>query len=253
MSIQSEIERILANVAEAYSVLSAKGATMPDTQNTENLAETIESLEMVEAEAMSIETIREICGYGWKSWLPEGYTLLEYIESSGTQYIDTGFIPNQDTRFVMDAQITDTATRHLFGARTAATSNMFFAACLSATTVRADYGTKQNKHTVTSVLDRMTWDVSKAGCTIGNTSSTFTAATFSPNVPMALFASNTNGTIVADTYKAKMKLYCCQIYDNGTLTRDFVPCINPDGEYGLYDKVNEQFYGNAGSSSFTGA
>lgn len=26
------------------------------------------------------------------------YTLLDYIQSSGTQYIDTGFIPNQNTK-----------------------------------------------------------------------------------------------------------------------------------------------------------
>jgi hypothetical protein len=26
--------------------------------------------------------------------LPAGYSVLEYIESTGTQYIDTGFIPN---------------------------------------------------------------------------------------------------------------------------------------------------------------
>ena len=35
--------------------------------------------------------------------LPSGYTRLEYIESTGTQYIDTGFIPNQDTRIDMVA------------------------------------------------------------------------------------------------------------------------------------------------------
>ena len=28
----------------------------------------------------------------------DSYTILDYIQSSGTQYIDTGFMPNQDTR-----------------------------------------------------------------------------------------------------------------------------------------------------------
>ena len=33
------------------------------------------------------------------SWgaLPSGYTQLEYIESTGTQYIDTGIVPNSTT------------------------------------------------------------------------------------------------------------------------------------------------------------
>ena len=38
--------------------------------------------------------------------LPSGYTQYEYIESSGTQYIDTGFKPNQNTRTVIDFQAT---------------------------------------------------------------------------------------------------------------------------------------------------
>lgn len=29
-----------------------------------------------------------------KNRLPSGYTELEYIESSGTQYVDTGVVPN---------------------------------------------------------------------------------------------------------------------------------------------------------------
>lgn len=59
MSIQSEIKRISGNVADAYSALSAKGATMPSTQNTENLAGTVESIPT--ATAMTIAQIRAIC------------------------------------------------------------------------------------------------------------------------------------------------------------------------------------------------
>lgn len=32
------------------------------------------------------------------SGLPSGYTQLEYIESTGTQYIDTGIIPTDETK-----------------------------------------------------------------------------------------------------------------------------------------------------------
>lgn len=234
----SQIEKLAANAQRsaemAYKVAAeAYAAASKVTTDIESILARLDALE--------------------NGSLPSGYTALEYIQSSGTQYIDTGFKPNQDTRLVMDAQITDSATRHLFGARTSASSNMFFAACLSANTVRADFGTKQNTHTVPSVLDRMTWDVSKTGCTIGDTSSTFTAETFSPNVTMALFASNTNGTIVVDTYKAKMKLFACQIYDNGVLVRDFVPVKNSNGDAGLFDRIGLKFYGNAGSGAFTGA
>ena len=50
--------------------------------------------------------------------LPIGYKRLEYIQSSGTQYIDTGFKPNQDTRVVCDTIFPVSATAYwLFGAR----------------------------------------------------------------------------------------------------------------------------------------
>jgi hypothetical protein len=44
MSIQSEINRIKTNIANAYRLLEEKGATMPDEKNSDNLVETINSL-----------------------------------------------------------------------------------------------------------------------------------------------------------------------------------------------------------------
>ena len=41
--------------------------------------------------------------------LPDGYTKLEYIESSGTQYINTGIVPKTTTRVVVDFSLTTTA------------------------------------------------------------------------------------------------------------------------------------------------
>lgn len=47
------------------------------------------------------------------------------------------------------------------------------------------------------------------------------------------------------------KLFTCQIYDNGTLTRNFIPCKNAAGAVGLYDTVGAEFYPNAGTGNFT--
>lgn len=44
MSIQSEINRIKTNLADAYTAAQEKGATMPSQQNSENLASTISSV-----------------------------------------------------------------------------------------------------------------------------------------------------------------------------------------------------------------
>lgn len=44
MSIASEITRISGNIADAYTALDAKGATLPENQNSDNLADTIDTI-----------------------------------------------------------------------------------------------------------------------------------------------------------------------------------------------------------------
>lgn len=46
MSVQSEINRIKSNIESAYDALASKGATMPQTQNSENLASTAQSINL---------------------------------------------------------------------------------------------------------------------------------------------------------------------------------------------------------------
>lgn len=46
MSVQSEINRIKSNIEDAYDALTTKGATMPQTQNSANLAQTVQSLNL---------------------------------------------------------------------------------------------------------------------------------------------------------------------------------------------------------------
>ena len=45
MSIASEITRINSNIADAYTACNSKGATMPQTQNSDNLATTISGIQ----------------------------------------------------------------------------------------------------------------------------------------------------------------------------------------------------------------
>ena len=49
MSIQSEINRINGNVAAAYAAAEGKGAEMPSSQNTDNLAQTVSSIPIITA------------------------------------------------------------------------------------------------------------------------------------------------------------------------------------------------------------
>lgn len=182
--------------------------------------------------------------------LPDGYTQLEYIESTGTQYINTGFIPNQNTRAVLDIESDEAIPEcHVFGSRVGMSSDEFCVIVDAQLRWRTDYGTSQVTTSSAPRSGRILIDKNKATTAIGTVTLQNTAQTFSAGFPMYLFAINTAGS--TSTF-ASVKLHSAQIYDNGTLVRDFTPARRAnDSAVGLYDSVNGQFYGNAGSGSFS--
>ena len=180
--------------------------------------------------------------------LPAGYTQVEYIQSTGTQYINTGFKPNQDTRIDAEIETTDTGIPYFFwGARTSSETINF---CLLrvGSGVRADYGESKLKVTDTPSTGKVPISQNKNICTYGTKTVTNTASSFASQYPLYLFAANTGGTA---GYFGRHKLYNCKIYDNGVLVRNFVPARNSSGALGLYDTVNSTFYTNAGTGTFT--
>ena len=183
--------------------------------------------------------------------LPAGYTQVEYIQSSGTQYIDTGFKPNQDTRVVMDVEVTSGATSFLFGTRDNSsandTSRSFSMPQISGTSLRSDYGSTEIAIAI-NPIQRLSIDKDKNSTKVNGTTATATAQTFQSSCNLCLLTVNTAGTINAT--KTSAKLFSCKIYDNGTLIRDYVSCTNSAGAAGLYDLVNGVFYTNAGTGTF---
>lgn len=187
--------------------------------------------------------------------LPNGYTRLEYIQSTGSQYIDTGFKPNQDTRLVCEAKCpTNSGSNFLFGGRASISSNKFSFGS-STDKYYIGYGNSGSNVEASKISDysgilfidanKQNWTIAADAVTEEITGGTY--STFTSPVNLVLFACNTNGTFAYGS----ATLYTCQIYDNGTLVRDFVPCKNASGAIGLYDTVNEIFYTNKGSGTFT--
>ena len=188
--------------------------------------------------------------------LPSGYTELGYIQSTGTQYINTGFMPNQDTRVAMDCDILEVKNQYadsLFGCRVSASSKAYYLFSIGYSSTSEQWQSGYNNGSVVGQLNRIgrhTIDKNKNETTIDSVTIQSTYAAFQCSDKMMLFALMQNGALSTDKF-AIIKLYSCQIYDNGTLVRNFIPCKNPSGEIGLYDAVNGQFYANAGTGAFT--
>ena len=187
--------------------------------------------------------------------LPVGYTRLAYIQSSGTQYVDTGFKPKNTTKVTVDFQVTTQPASHLiiFGCRTSYSSDdqfvLGYTGHKSPAVWRSDFGSSQ-----VSFPSTLPWSTriiatqNGPDCTLNGISEKNSSAAFSSTHNLFLLANNDNETVAGFI---SAKLYACQIYDNGTLVRDFVPCVNASGAVGLYDLVGKQFYGNAGTGTFT--
>lgn len=189
-----------------------------------------------------------------QSMLPSGYTQLEYIEASGTQHIDTGFIPNNRTSIELDFQYlgsrTGTDVHNLFGARTS-TYEKVFAMWINSTNAFPHYGnvsyTDHGAFTLTTT-DRNIYKYNKNIATAGSETITCTETTFNSGYSLCLFTMKDSTGI--DTRKAPGRLYGCKIYDDDKLVRNYVPCRRDDGAVGLYDLVDDVFYSNAGSGAF---
>lgn len=189
--------------------------------------------------------------------LPNGYKRLEYIQSSGTQYIDTGFKPKGTTKIICDFQMVNQGTEQqgVFGSRPGASGRFTVFTGDSTGALQVDYDTYGALAEETSTIsglnlnNRNTIEVNNSLIINENTVKTVSAVSFTSTYNLFLFANNNVGTA---QLPGSMKLYSFKIYDNETLVRDFVPCIvDSTGEVGLYDLVGKQFYGNAGTGIFT--
>lgn len=183
--------------------------------------------------------------------LPASYLQLEYIEATGNQFIDTGFKPNQNTRAVFNAYLQKRATgaTYLISLSEYEPQAYFQVRIISsAQYLTSDFGNDTENLAEIPLPGRYVIDKNKNVCTVGPESVSNTATEFQSQSNLLLLAGTTTTGIRS---ASPGTIYACQIYDNGALVRNFVPCRDPTGNVGLYDLVGAQFYGNAGSGTFT--
>lgn len=180
-----------------------------------------------------------------ESQLPSGYTQLEYIGTSGAQYIDTGVKPNQDYIIEIKGQLS-AGSQTYGGCDTDWGTNGFF---LLATGY--EYGTVKQTGFVHYGADALTIKLSadggfKDGTRVWTIPST---QTFQTEYNFYLCALNRHNT--AREFM-NGKLYYCKMWDKeGNLVHNYLPCKNSDGNLGVYDVVTARFYQNAGTGEFT--
>ena len=195
-------------------------------------------------------TIVDQTAYGETITLPAGYTRLEYIQSTGTQYIDTGIKQQDGDEFgLVYQQITlDTSYRSLFGASVSGSAGSLYISQTSSDTwvgnVRVtSLRPNTNKHT-------LSWTVSSSSdqSIVIDEINYNVAIQIIPNADLSVkvFARNeTQSKMIGKVYGYYQKR-------NGEYLINLVPAKDSNNVIGMYDTVSGRFFTNQGSGDFIG-
>ena len=173
---------------------------------------------------------------------------LEYIQSTGTQYINTE-VPASWSNLRISADFVNTrfngnwdyfigagtSDQNAVGIRNENGSNLKVVNNGDNTSMPNTIGTRYKKDFVYNQ--------------IVNTGSSYTMTSTSVSYNKNLYLFACNGNSVYGKFNAK--IYSLKFYKNNVLIKDFVPAKDFDGNIGLFDKVEEKFHYNIGTGTFT--
>ena len=184
--------------------------------------------------------------------LPKEYQEVEYIESTGTQYIDIGITGTNNTK--VDIEFQATGTNFLpFGARMDASRDCFAIWAFSGrvgSDLRIGFDGTGGYTGGATTTDKYHIIHSKDETYVNNelvwTTGTIRTFTTPQNlIVFGYYSSPTTRSLSA------IRLYHLKLWENNIIVRDFIPCYrNSDGEIGMYNMVNDEFYTNSGSGTF---
>ncbi len=219
--------------------------------------------------------------WGNNSRLPAGYTEVEYIQSNGSQYIDTGYkIKNSH---VSGIGVVGTPTT--VSGSTANAGNFFgnlyetagfntnwkngafglWLQSMQKTGLKATYPASFNANQKYTIKFDVNVDSNKKGTALLWVNNVAVEPKIETNMSINNSGSNfklfsngsatKNGNQVIVTWGDVLftgRLYSLKLYDGDTLEMDLVPVSRKsDGALGVFNRVTNEFYGNSGVGSFT--
>ena len=191
--------------------------------------------------------------------IPAKYQEVEYLESTGTQYIKTNYTPTvtENMKIEMDYMFTKTQSgdSFLFGAKVSGTSPVNFqcehynnrswycgGGLYQFRNVLYNLGGSLNKR-YSFIIDGNVLKID------GNSVNSTTTQSNLYSVPLYIFAANWNGA--TNFINKGARIYNLSFTANGVKEADFIPCYRKsDSEPGMYDTVSGTFFTNAGTGTF---
>lgn len=178
---------------------------------------------------------------------------IEYLESSGTQYIDTGIYP--DNTYTFDTKIAvlnDNYNCIYWGCRLSGNPASNNSQCyLNSNTSNTSSSNGYRIHLYsTSVLSDSNWDsgiMPSVGVMYSFTGITVVGTMLQISYPITLFGLNNIGSVNSINGVCRIGLFTA--YSNGEKVIDMIPVRVGQVGY-MYDKVSGQLFGNSGTGNF---
>lgn len=202
--------------------------------------------------------------------LPADCVQLEYIESTGAQYINTGYTPTTLTRTEVDLKFTDDTykssggetffgvTNHSinFGDKASEGYQLFPWTCAYGTS-GCNVSSFNINSTLKTTRQTVVLDAKNKIVSYGNVQRNLSQTPGIPQGSIYLFGTHsiaTNGTEAGVTLYSRndgMFVYAARIYENNILVRNFIPVrCNSDNVVGMYDMITGTFLTNSGAGTF---
>ena len=191
---------------------------------------------------------------------PDGYIGLDFIESTGTQYVNTGV--KCASNVAMQAQFYNarSASKHFMGARTAYQQNAL-GLSFQVESGSEGYCVAWGSKVVQKLLGRsLTEGVGDRfhDFTVGGqyllldghfSNSAIADQNFASDLDIYAFTVNNGG--MPHNQMSAIRIAGLKMYRNGSLVRDYIPVMPTNSlAPGLYDLQNDVFYGNVGTGQF---
>lgn len=186
--------------------------------------------------------------------IPFEFQEVEYIESTGTQYIDTGIVGESGVYVQCKIEMMEIQEGCIIGARSGGVR--YFPIHI----YQEVFGFGNGSSWVASTYKPVINTIYEIQSSIKSTSQSFSIngstvisknenSQNNTNLNMFLFAMNTDGT---NRLSSKFRLYNMIIANTlGQVVRNFVPCYRvSDRATGLYDLLSKEFFPNLGSGEF---
>ena len=196
-----------------------------------------------------------------KEGLPDGYTQLEYLQSDGTQWINTEYILQSSDTVELKAEYVrrgslNYTTAYLCGSDIAFDRGFSIAEDTKAHGVKGVFGSIRILSEVSprvGIEFVVVLSISLLRVVVGETITEVSkeAETYTPlDWPLYLFTTNRNGTAFDGAFIGK--IYYAKITNSqGDMTLNCIPCLDANGVPCMFDLVSRKSFYNVGSGSFT--